>query len=250
MTDVISVGAIIIGNEILSGRTQEANITFIGKHMDDLGIIFKEARIIPDEEDIIIATVNELRKKYTYVLTTGGIGPTHDDITSFSIAKAFGIRLNRDPEAVLRMEEYYQSGEINEARLKMADIPLGARLIDNPISGAPGFQLENVFVMAGVPVILQAMLTGINDRLVGGNPILTAWIATNLRESVLAKGLSELQDRFNDVSIGSYPFFKNRKSGVNVVMRSTDKNQLKETSADLEKLVRELGGKILEIHSV
>ena len=247
MTDVITAGVIIIGNEILSGRTQDANIAFIGKQMDELGIVLMEARIIPDDEDIIIAAVNEQKKKYSYVITTGGIGPTHDDITSLSIAKAFNTRLVRNPEAVHRLEDYYQPGEINETRLKMADIPQGAKLIDNPISGAPGFQLENVFVMAGVPVILQAMLTGVKDRLVGGEPILTAWIATDLRESVLAEGLSILQDKFTVVTIGSYPFFKQGRAGVNVVMRSTDKNQLKLASSELQVLIHELDGIILDM---
>jgi len=239
---------IIIGNEILSGRTQDTNLSFIGRHLDLLGIRLVEARIIPDVEQVIIDTVNEFRSAYNYVFTTGGIGPTHDDITAQSIAKAFGIHLERNPEAVVRLEKYYDPDRINETRLKMADIPAGAVLIDNPISGAPGFQVENVFVMAGVPTIMQLMFEGIEDRLTGNVPILTASVATNLGESSLAEDLGKLQQRYPDINIGSYPYFKKGKLGVNVVMRTTDSNRLNELREQVCQMVLRLGGRVLAEH--
>ncbi|MEE9552606.1 MAG: molybdopterin-binding protein [Gammaproteobacteria bacterium] len=245
----ITAGVIIIGNEILSGRTQDSNLSFIGRRLDELGIHLVEASVIPDKEQVIIDTVNEYRNAYDYVFTTGGIGPTHDDITALSIARAFDIELERNPEAVTRLENYYEPGNVTGARLKMADVPVGAHLIDNPISGAPGFQIENVFVMAGVPAIMQLMFDGITDRMTGGDPILTASVATNIGEGTLADGLNELQDRYSDISIGSYPYFRNRRLGVNIVMRSTDVALLAELSAQVKSLIQQLGGKIVEEHA-
>ena len=248
MSSDTTAAVIIIGNEILSGRTQDSNLAFIGKHLDLLGIRLAEARIIPDVEQVIIDTVNEFRNVYTYVITTGGIGPTHDDITAQSIAKAFRLQLERRSDAVERLEKYYGPDRINDARLKMADIPSGAVLIDNPISGAPGFQLENVFVMAGVPTIMQLMFEGIEDRLTGSAPILTSSVATNLGESSLAEDLGKLQQAYPDINIGSYPYFKKGKLGVNVVMRTTDSNRLIELNDQVCKMILRLGGKVLEEH--
>ena len=222
----ITAGVIIIGNEVLSGRTQDTNLAYIGKQLDALGIRIMESRVIPDSEKIIIDTVNHFRATYAYVFTTGGIGPTHDDITSAAIAKTFQVKLEKNAEAVSLLEKYYEPGGINEARMKMAHIPEGARLIDNPLSGAPGFQMENVFIMAGVPVIMRLMFDGITDRLTGGDPIITVNLATNIGEGVFADDLSKLQDEYPDISIGSYPYFKQRKLGVNLVMRSTDIERL------------------------
>ena len=236
---------LIIGDEILSGRTQDINLAYIGKRCDQLGIRLKETRVIPDVEATIITTVNECRAKFTYLFTTGGIGPTHDDITSASIAKAFGLKLIRHPGAVEAMDKYYEAGKLNEARLKMADVPETAELINNPISGAPGFQLENIFVLPGVPLIMQAMFEGIVDRLTGGAPMLTTNIATNLTEGTIASALDELQTRYEDISIGSYPYFKKGKLGVNVVSRGTDKERLNELAEELKKMVLDLDGKIL-----
>ena len=242
----VTAGVIIIGNEVLSGRTQDTNLAYMGKQLDALGITIMEARVIPDVEQTIINTVNHFRKTYSYVFTTGGIGPTHDDITSAAIAKTFNVSLGKNVEAVRLLEKYYEPGGINEARMKMAHIPKGAKLIDNPLSGAPGFQIENVFVMAGVPAIMQLMFDGITNRLTGGDPIITVNVATNIGEGVFAADLGILQDEYPDISIGSYPYFRNRKLGVNLVMRSTNVNRLEELKEKLTTTLIQLGGKILD----
>jgi molybdenum cofactor synthesis domain-containing protein len=241
-----TAGVIIIGNEILSGRTQELNVTYIGKNLEKLGVVLKEVIVIPDVEETIIKNVRAYSDKFDYVFTTGGIGPTHDDITTASIAKAFSVKLIRHPDAVATMEGYYDPGTLTEARLKMADIPEGATLIDNPVSGAPGIQIKNVFILAGVPEIMQAMLDGLADRLIGGPPILTASVSTNLTESKLAAGMSKVQDECTEVSIGSYPYFKRGELGVNIVLRSTDKSLLLKQLALITTLVEETKGLILE----
>ena len=217
---------LIIGNEILSGRTQDANLGYLGRRCDALGIRLTEARVIADDETAIIAHVNECRARFTYVFSTGGIGPTHDDITSATMAKAFAVALCRNAEAVAALQRYYEPGKLNEARLRMADVPAGARLIDNPVSGAPGFQLENVFVLPGVPSIMQTMFEGIVDRLTGGPPILTESITTTLLEGQFAPRLAEIQAQFPDVGIGSYPFFQHGALGTKIVLRATDTGRL------------------------
>ena len=238
---------IIIGNEILSGRTQDVNLSFIAKRLEKLGIILSEARVIPDIEPVIIENVGDARQRYDYVFTTGGIGPTHDDITTATIAKLFHKNIVRNAEAQALLESYYPAKDLTDARLKMADIPEDAVLIYNPVSGAPGFQLENVFVLPGVPKIMQAMFEGITDRLTGGDPILTESVVTNLREGQIAEGLETLQDQYPDISIGSYPFFKDRKFGVNVIMRGCDATQLNAVKQGVEQLVRSLDGQQLTI---
>jgi len=245
-TGEVTAGVIIIGNEVLSGRTQDVNLAYMGKQLDALGIRIMESRVIPDIEQTIIDTVNHFRETYSYVFTTGGIGPTHDDITSAAIAKTFKVDLEKNSEAVRALEKYYAPSGINEARMKMANIPEGAKLIDNPLSGAPGYQMENVFVMAGVPAIMRLMFDGITDRLVGGDPIITFNVATNIGEGVFADGLSKLQDEYSDISIGSYPYFKQRKLGVNLVMRSTDLDRLEDLKVKLIAMITDLGGKILD----
>jgi len=240
-----TAAVIIIGNEILSGRTRDANLPFLGKRLAELGINLLEVSIIPDDEQTIINTVNQYRQRFTYVFTTGGIGPTHDDISTVSVAKAFNIPLEINSEAVGYLENYYEAGTINNARLKMAHIPVGATLIKNPISAAPGFQLENVFVMPGVPEIIQAMFDGISDRLVGGPPVLTRTIATDLRESILAEGLEIIQNQYPEVAIGSYPYFRMGRLGVNLVMRSTLSANLDRVYKDIECLIHQLGGEII-----
>ncbi len=246
MSKDITACVIVIGNEILSGRTQDLNVAYIGKRCDEIGIRLMETRIIPDLEATIVATINECRSVFTYVFTTGGIGPTHDDITAASVALAFAKKLERRAEAVAVMDDYYESGKLTEARLKMADVPVDAVLIDNPVSAAPGFQLDNVFVMAGVPIIMQAMFEGIVDRLAGGEAMLMESVATNLGESALAVELSQLQDSYTDVSIGSYPYFKKGKVGVNLVIRSTDQARLTQLKKDLQLMIKNLGGKIVD----
>lgn len=243
-----TAGVIVIGNEILSGRTQDLNISYIGKGLEKLGIVLAEVIVIPDIEQTIIDKVKAYSENYDYVFTTGGIGPTHDDITTASIAKAFHVKLLRNPDAVACMEHYYKPDEpkaVTDARLKMADIPEGASLIDNPVSGAPAFQINNVFVLAGVPNIMQAMFDGLVERLIGGPPILTASVCTNVTESKLAEGMTNIQNGCDEVSIGSYPYFKRGKLGVNIVLRSIDKALLLKQVDLIEVLINEVGGKVI-----
>ena len=243
--DPITACLIIIGNEILSGRTQDANLAIVGKKCDTLGIRLTEARVIADVEADIVETVNTCRRLFTYVFTTGGIGPTHDDITAAAIARAFNVEVVRNKEAVNAMDRYYEPRRLTEARLKMADIPEGALLIDNPVSGAPGFQLENVFVLPGVPSIMDAMFDGLTDRLVGGDPVLTDNITTNLLESEIAAGLGVLQEKYPDVSMGSYPYFRKGKLGVNLVLRGTDAGRMNAAADELATTITRLKGKVL-----
>jgi len=239
-------GIIIIGNEILSGRTQDTNTTSLSIWLNSLGIKVQEVRVIPDIEKIIISTVNELRKKFNYVFTTGGIGPTHDDITAASISKAFNLTYGPHKEAMSILEKYYKLGEFNEGRKKMACMPTNANLILNPTSGAPGFNVENVFCLPGVPSILKSMLGGISHTLVGGDPILSQTINLKTVESEIAKPLSDIQDKNKDVEIGSYPFFRAGKLGVAIVIRSSDKNKIKNCSLEILKLVKEKNIEIIE----
>lgn len=245
MSKDVTACLIIIGNEILSGRTQEQNLAYIGRRCDELGIRLTECRVIGDEQGLIIDAVNQCRAAFDYVFTTGGIGPTHDDITAMSVAAAFAKKIIRHPEAVAAMERYYEAGQLTEARLKMADVPRDARLIDNPVSGAPGFQLENVFVLPGIPLIMQAMFEGITDRLTGGAPMLSASVATNLGESALSQDLALVQAAHAGVSIGSYPYFRQGKLGVNLVLRGTDADALAVVKGELETMIGRLGGNIL-----
>lgn len=231
---------VIIGNEILSGRTQDKNLAYLGKRCDELGINLLECRVVPDDQSEIVSTLQACAAKFNYVFTTGGIGPTHDDITAAAVARAFAVELERREDAVDAMLAYYGPDKLNEARLKMADLPAGASLVDNPVSGAPGFQIENVFVFAGVPQIMQAMFEGIVDRLTGGEPMLSENITTSLTESILARGLGEIQEQYPEVSIGSYPFFRDGRTGVNLVMRSADQGRLQAVSVKVGKLIAEL----------
>ncbi|WP_029007757.1 competence/damage-inducible protein A [Azospirillum halopraeferens] len=237
-----TAAVLIIGNEILSGRTKDANLPFLAEKLGAIGIRVREARVVPDVEAEIIAAVNACRARYTYVFTTGGIGPTHDDITSASVARAFGVPLERNAEAVARLERHYAPGALNAARLRMADIPAGATLVDNPISQAPGFRLGNVFVLAGVPNIMQAMVDGILPRLAGGPPIHALTVSCELAEGRIAADLATLQDRYPSVEIGSYPYFRNGFFGVSLVLRGTDEGMLDRAAEELAAMVRRLGG--------
>jgi molybdenum cofactor synthesis domain-containing protein len=234
---IVTACLLIIGNEILSGRTTDANLPYLARRLNELGIRLQEVRVVADSEPAIVKAVNETRAQYDYVFTTGGIGPTHDDITSGCVAKAFGTVLERNPEAVRRLERHYPPGALNEARLRMAEIPVGATLIDNPVSTAPGFRLGNVYVMAGVPRIMQAMFEGIAPTLVGGKPVLSRSVSCTLGEGVLAKGLGEIQARHPRVDIGSYPYYRVGGFGVSLVARGTD-------AAELETVVREIAALI------
>jgi len=218
----VTAALLIIGNEILSGRTVDANLPYLATFLGKLGIRLMEVRVVPDIEAEIVDAVNTLRAKMDYVFTTGGIGPTHDDITAASIAKAFGRELIRHPEAERRLIAFYPPERRTEARMKMADTPEGAALIDNPVSVAPGFIVENVHVMAGVPKIMQAMLDVLKPRLVGGAVVRSRTLVVFAGEGDMALGLSEIQHRFPDLEIGSYPFFRMDKPGTSIVVRGDD----------------------------
>ncbi len=234
---------IIIGNEILSGRTQDANLAYLAKWLnDEVGIQMVEARVIPDIEMTIVDTVNECRAKFDYVFTTGGIGPTHDDITGSCVAKAFGVPHELNPEAHEILKEYYGPEGLSSARARMAFTPKGAILIDNPISKAPGYQMENVFVMAGIPQIMQVMCDGLKHSLVGGKSVRSRSVKTELPESRIAKILTELDERYDNVDIGSYPFYTNGKAGTSLVVRTTDEDLLLEVSDEIFQAAFELGG--------
>jgi len=235
---VITAGIIIIGNEVLSGRTKDVNTSTLAKWLNSMGIEVAEVRIIPDNEAIIIETVNILRKKLKYVFTTGGIGPTHDDITAESISKAFETEYGFHKEAYSILEKYYRPGEFNEGRQKMAKMPITSKLILNPTSGAPGFYIENVFCLPGVPSILQSMIGGLNNILIGGNPILNLTISLRTVESEIAKSITEIQNKNKDIEIGSYPFFRAGKLGVSIVLRSSDKSRLDQCYSEILKFVK------------
>ncbi|SVC85953.1 uncharacterized protein METZ01_LOCUS338807 [marine metagenome] len=222
----VSAAIIIIGNEILSGRTKDINTSTIATWLNKLGVRVQEVRVIPDIEEVIVKTINEVRKKNTYVFTTGGIGPTHDDITAVSISKAFRLKYEINKEAFKILEAYYKPGEFNEGRQKMAWTPANAKLILNPTSGAPGFIVENVFCLPGVPSILKSMLGGLKNKISGGKPIISHTINLRTVESEIAKSLTLVQDNNKDVEIGSYPFFKANKLGVAVVIRSVEQSKI------------------------
>ena len=241
----IIAGIIIIGNEVLSGRTQDINTSTIATWLNTLGIEVKEVRVIPDVEEIIIDTVNKLRKKFNYVFTTGGIGPTHDDITAESISNAFNLEYGFHREAFSILENYYKPGEFTEGRQKMAKMPTTAKLIINPSSGAPGFYVENVFCLPGVPSILKSMLGGLNNILVGGDPVISKTLNLRTVESEIAKSLSNVQNQNNDVEIGSYPFFRAGKLGVSIVLRSTDQKKIDHCNDQILEFVKEKDIEIL-----
>ena len=230
---------IIIGNEILSGRTQDKNLSYLANWLNEIGIQLSEVRVIRDEEKVIIDTVNYLRSEYDYVFTTGGIGPTHDDITSLSIARAFGVELEVNDKALSILKEYYKDGELTEARMKMTMIPIGAELVDNPVSKAPGFKMDNVFVMAGIPSIMQGMLEGARRFLKGGDVVKSMSIDVFTPESNVAQALTDLQNKYNDVEIGSYPFSKDNRFGTTLVMRSSDEKKLHQCDEELKQLMKE-----------
>lgn len=237
----VTACVIVIGNEVLSGRTRDANIQMIGLGLGSVGIRLKEARVIADDPQAIVSAVKECRARYDYVFTSGGIGPTHDDITTECIAESFQVPVERNPEAVRRLANHYGSDELNEARLRMANIPQGATLIDNPVSQAPGFQIENVYVLAGVPRIAQAMFDGIKHSLRGGALMQSRSLAAYMREGDLASPLAEIQQRFNDVELGSYPFVRVGRLGVSIVGRSTDAARLEHALAAVAEAMRSFG---------
>ncbi|MCH7888533.1 MAG: competence/damage-inducible protein A [Proteobacteria bacterium] len=248
MSPIVTAALIIIGNEILTGRTRDANLPYLAKRLDGIGVRLREVRVVPDDEAAIAAAVNELRAAHDYVFTTGGVGPTHDDITAASLAKAFGVPVERNAGAVALLEAYYAGSDLdlNEARLTMADMPAGAELIDNPVSGAPGFRIENVFVMAGVPEIMQAMFEALRPLLKGGAPVHSRTVTVDLPEGAIAATLEDVQSRNAGVEIGSYPFYRSRAFGVKLVLRAVDEARLAAATAELIDALAGLGGAPVE----
>ena len=232
---------IIIGNEILSGRTKDKNLAYLAEWLNEIGIQLYEVRVIRDDEDEIIDCVNLLRKKFDYVFTTGGIGPTHDDITTESIAKAFDVELETNSDALKILQGYYKKGDLNEARLKMTLLPVGAELVENPVTKAPGFKMDNVFVMAGIPSIMQGMLEGARVFLETGTKMSSKSIDVFMPESFVATELSQIQDNYDNVEIGSYPFNKDGKFGTSLVMRSTDLGALDRCEIEVAEMIKKLG---------
>ena len=242
----VNAAILIIGNEILSGRTQDTNTSTLATWLNSIGVKVGEVRVIPDIEKKIIDTINMLRKNYDYVITTGGIGPTHDDITAESISKAFGLKYEIHQEAFKILEAYYKKGEFNEGRQKMVWMPQNANLILNPTSGAPGFNVENVFCLPGVPSILKSMLGGLKNKIVGGEPIISKTISLRTVESEIAKSLTEVQENNQDVEIGSYPFFQAGKLGVSIVLRSEDQSKIDSCNSQILKFVNEKSIEIVD----
>ena len=242
----VNAAILIIGNEILSGRTQDTNTSTLATWLNSNGVKVKEVRVVPDEEKIIVETLNLLRKTYNYVFTTGGIGPTHDDITAQSVSKAFNVKYEIHKEAFKILESYYKEGEFNEGRQKMVWMPKDAELILNPTSGAPGFNIDNVFCLPGVPSILKSMLGGLKNKIVGGEPILSHTIHLRTVESEIASSLTKVQKQNKDVEIGSYPFFQAGKLGVSIVIRSEDQKKINLCNSQILEFVNEKKIEVVE----
>ncbi|HIG42947.1 MAG: molybdopterin-binding protein [bacterium] len=244
---VVTGCMIIIGNEILSGRTQDTNLNYLAKTLNEAGVRLTEARVIPDIEAVIVDTVNECRAKFDHVFTTGGIGPTHDDITAACIAKAFDTELEYHPEIVKVIKQREAPPEVMESRLLMARVPKGGRLINNPTGGPQGFQMGNVYVMAGVPMVMQAMAGTLDrERLNGGDPVRSRSIGAYLGESQVANELSKIQDKHPDVDLGSYPFYRQDGYGTNLVMRGTDETELDEMKEEVRAMILSFGVEPIE----
>ena len=242
----VNAAILIIGNEILSGRTQDTNTSTLATWLNSIGVKVNEVRVIPDIEETIIETLNTLRKSNNYVFTTGGIGPTHDDITAESVSKAFGLKYEVHNEAFKILEAYYKPGEFNEGRQKMVWMPKNAKLILNPTSGAPGFSVDNVFCLPGVPSILKSMIGGLKNKVVGGEPILSHTISLQTVESEIANSLTKVQDKNKDIEIGSYPFFHAGKLGVSIVIRSETQSKIDVCSLQILEFVSEKKIKIVD----
>lgn len=243
----VTAALVIIGNEILSGRTQDANLAFLGRELNEAGIQLREVRVVPDEEAEIVTAVNDCRARYDHVFTTGGIGPTHDDITSACVAKAVGRPLIRHPEAERRLRAYYPPEKLNEARLKMAETPEGAELIDNPVSVAPGFRVENVYVLPGVPSILQAMFAGLKPKLRGGAVVHSRTLTVFCPEGEIAAPLGRIQAEHRGLEIGSYPFMRQDRFGTSLVFRGIDQAEIGRAVDALLAVARERGIEVLDL---
>jgi len=248
--EIVTAAVLVIGDEILSGRTKDKNIGYIAEYLTAIGIDLKEVRVVSDDMDAIVDALNALRSAYTYVFTTGGIGPTHDDITADAVAAAFGVGLSHHPEVVAMMQEHYDKIgiEMNDARLRMARVPDGGELIKNEISKAPGFRVDNVHVMAGVPAIMQAMLDGAAKTLKTGTKMLSRAVEAHMGEGTVAKPLAELQERFSNLSIGSYPYHDGKRFTTQIVLRGRDQDELDEATAAAEAMLIELQKKKSDIY--
>jgi molybdenum cofactor synthesis domain-containing protein len=238
--EAVTAGLLVIGDEILSGRTKDKNIGYIAEYLTNIGIDLKEVRVVPDEMDEIVAAVNVLRKRYTYLFTTGGIGPTHDDITADAVAQALGLELYEDPRIIALMLERLKPEDLNEARRRMARIPHGAEHVANPISKVPGFKIENVIVMAGVPSIMQAMMDDVAPRLETGARMMMETLEAGLPEGAYATPLSEVAKANPDVIIGSYPSFQDGRFRNQIVVRSKDGAKLQAAVTAVSDMLKSL----------
>ena len=236
-----TAAVMVIGDEILSGRTQDSNSHYIARFLAALGVDLKEVRVVPDVEDEIVAGLNALRARYDLVFTTGGIGPTHDDITADAIAAAFGVGIDYHPEALALLAARYKPGEFNDMRKRMARIPDGASLIANSVSTAPGFQLGNVFVMAGVPMIMRAMLEELAPRLKRGALVHSATVEARIPEGRIAAALARIQREHKTVSVGSYPFYREDGTGAQFVVRGSDAAEVEAAAAAIEMAIKSEG---------
>lgn len=239
--DTFKASLIIIGNEVLSGRTTDANTPWIAERLTERGILLAEVRIIPDVEHLIVSTLNHLRETYDYVFTTGGIGPTHDDITTESVAKAFGVPVVRDKDAFVILEKYYGLENLTGPRAKMAMVPQGAKLIPNPVSAAPGFIMDNVYVMAGVPRIMRPMMDHVLDEIKAGKPILSNTITCGLTESKVADDMTRMQAQYPDIDIGSYPHYRGGELGLSIVLRGTNNDHLDLATNEIIEMIKKFG---------
>ena len=244
----VTAAVLIIGNELLSGRTQDTNLAYLAKKLNEYGIQIRQARVVPDLERDIVDAVNALRHSHDYVFTTGGIGPTHDDITADCIAAAFGVDLVISPEIAAILERRPAPPEIMAARMRMARIPRGGGLIDNPL-GPPGFFIGNVYVMAGIPRVMQQMVDSLAGKLRRGVTVRSRSVTAFLAESQIAQQLSQIQDEFPTIDLGSYPFQREGRYGTTLVMRGTDDAALQATLSAVSRMIVELGGEPLDVQA-
>ena len=248
MSEIVTAGILVIGDEILSGRTKDKNIGFIAEYLTNIGIDLKEVRVVADDEDAIIYALDALRQRYNYVFTTGGIGPTHDDITADCVAKAFGVELEIHPQIAELIQRRPSPPEVMASRMRMARVPRGGGLIDNPL-GPPGFFIGNVYVMAGIPRIMQQMIASLNGKLKRGVVVQSRSVTAYVSEGQIAKGLGAVQDRFVRVDVGSYPFQRQERFGTTLVMRGSDAAELDAALADVVALIRSLGAEPEDIQA-
>ena len=247
-TPRVTAAVLIIGNEILSGRTQDTNLAHLAKTLNGYGIQVREARVVPDVEAEIVAAINALRVRYDYLFTTGGIGPTHDDITADCVAKAFGVELEIHPQIAELIQRRPSPPEVMASRMRMARVPRGGGLIHNPL-GPPGFYIDNVYVMAGIPRIMQQMIASLDGKLKRGVVVQSRSVTAYVSEGQIAKGLGAVQDRFAQVDVGSYPFQRQERFGTTLVMRGSDAADLDAARADVVALIRSLGAEPEDIQA-